>query len=108
VWSYSNPGVRKELMERKFGGEQHPENDVDYAFNFLDTYTTPLETEDRDQDQDDRWKHDPRRKSYSTILSEPELETRIPRVKVPEPRSPRSQRPPSSGPGARYFVSLKN
>jgi len=99
LWSYSNPGVRKELQSR---GERHrplhPDQDVDSAFNFLETYSV------REEEGDGR-------RGYSLYLSSQKEESieglpSIPRVKVPAARPP-SRGSSQTGPGSRYFVPLK-
>jgi len=90
LWGYSNPGVRRQLMERSSQrGERPLDQDVDTAFNFLETYSTKAEEEPEEAAGDG---------SYSSYLAE-QAPTGIPRARPP---------PQASGPGARYFVPLKS
>jgi len=90
LWGYSNPGVRRQLMERSSQrGERTPDKDVDSAFNFLETYSTKAEEEPDEAAGDG---------SYSSYLAD-KVATGIPRARPP---------PQASGPGARYFVPLKS
>ena len=63
LWSYSNPGVRKELQSR---GENirpmQPDKDVDSAFNFLETYSIKEDGAEPPMEADSV-------KSYSKYLS---------------------------------------
>ena len=81
--------------------------DVDSAFNFLETYSTKAEEEPEEAAGDG---------SYSSYLAD-KVATGIPRcphncestVLILTHLSPRARPPPqASGPGARYFVPLKS
>jgi len=90
LWGYSNPGVRRQLMERSSQQGSRPiDQDVDSAFNFLDTYSTKAEEEPEEMVGE---------ASYSSYLAE-QGTSGIPRARAP---------PQASGPGARYFVPLKS
>jgi len=113
LWSYSNPGVRRELQSR---GEKarplHPDRDVDSAFNFLETYSVKEDTTEHTTTvmEGDNMK------SYSRYLNTPQENTLDARQGIPRARIPVSSSDPagrdgggaSRGPGSRYFVPLKN
>lgn len=106
LWSYSNPGVRKELQSR---GENirpmQPDKDVDSAFNFLETYSIKEDGAEPPMEADSV-------KSYSKYLSsqqERQTESQgIPRVRIPASGSRVAPAENNRGPGSRYFVPLKN
>jgi len=92
LWSYANPGVRKELQTR---GESirptQPDKDVDSAFNFLETYSIKedgpepgMETESVKQ------------KSYSKYLSRQLEVGQVERQGIPRAKVPTSSSRPSS------------
>ena len=75
---------------RTSGGrqERHLDQDVDSAFNFLETYSTRGEEEVEERETVT---------SYSSYLADTRGEEGIPRARAPHP-----------GPATRYFVPLKS
>jgi len=116
LWSYSNPGVRRELQSR---GENtrplHPDRDVDSAFNFLETYSVKEDNTEQNMVMEGE-----NIKSYSRYLNNKQENTAENRQGIPRVRIPATSIRPagregsgggggaSRGPGSRYFVPLKN
>jgi len=109
LWSYSNPGVRRELQSRGQNTRpQYPDRDVDSAFNFLETYSVKEETTEHNMAMEGD-----NMKSYSRYLNTQQENNQegIPRARLPVSSNSQAGKDgggASRGPGSRYFVPLKN
>lgn len=99
LWGYTEPAVRKELMGRPVRKDRHLDQDVDSAFNFLETYMGQGEEEGS---------REVAHAQYSAYLAHAHNQSGQPEHMIPRAKVPPSLNSNGSAPGARYFVPLKH